>query len=226
VELDSVALCEKAGSHIAVIHLHAVWPEVIAVKHSIVAALLLGMLPFAAMAKNKKPEVAAAFGSATYVYVESTDGDVFKPGLFPADRETIGEVEDAVRDWNRYKLATKREQAELLIVVRKGRLANGRLGGQPPIGSPLPPNQSPNQAPGHAPGIGGNAGGVETGAEVGPEDDMLRVYMLNSDGKQTGPIWNRSMTDGLDAPQLVLFRQLRDAVERAYPAGAPQPTKP
>jgi len=191
-----------------------------------VAALLL-FLPAAMLAKDKKPNVPAVFGTATYVYVESPDGDFFRPGLYPADRRAIGDVEDALRDWKRYKLAVKRDEAEIVIVVRKGRLANGRLGPQVQMGQPAPPGQSPNQAPGHGPGIGASGPGVETGAEVGPEDDMLRVYMLNPDGKMIGPIWNRTLTDGLDAPGLLLFRQLKDAVEKAYPATtASQPGKP
>jgi hypothetical protein len=187
----------------------------------LVVALLLAVLAPAALAKTKKPEVSAAFRNATYVYVESSDGDVFKPGLYPADREAIGNVLDALRDWKRYTLTTRREQAELVFVVRKGRLANAQLGGQVHLGQPLPPNQSP----GHGPGSAGN--GVDTEGEVGSEEDMLRVYMLNPSGKLMGPIWNRTFTDGLEAPQLLLFHQLKDAVEQAYPAAqASQPTKP
>jgi hypothetical protein len=195
------------------------------------AALLL--LAVAAQAKNKKPDVAAILGTATYVYVESPDGDIFKPGLYPADRQAISDVEGALHDWGRYKLTTERKQAEIVVVVRKGRLASARVGVQAPLGQPLPPGQSPNGAPGHGPGIGaGGAGGagIDGGAEAGPEEDMLRVYLLNPDGKLVGPVWNRMQADGLDAPQLLLVRQLRDAVEKAYPqtaAGQPaQPTQP
>jgi hypothetical protein len=178
------------------------------------AALLLVLLPTVALAKTKKPEVPAVFGNARFVYVESPDGDLFKPGVYPEDRTAISDVQDALRDWNRYVLTTHREEAELVFVVRKGRLASGQLHGGVQIGQPLPPGQMP----GHGPGQSGSGDSVGTRAEVGPEDDMLEVYMLNPEGKLTGPIWNRSQTDGLNAPQLQLLRQLRDAVERAYPA--------
>lgn len=186
------------------------------------AALLLLLVPAFAIAKNKKPDVAAIFGTARYVYVEAQDGDLLNPRLYPADRQAVGDVEDAMRAWNRYKVTALRDQAEILIVVRKGRLANGRIAGQ--VGQPLPPGQGPSQSSGRGPGIGT---GIDTSAEVGPEDDLLRVYLLNPDGNRVGPIWDRSLTDGLDAPQLLLVRQLKDAVEKAYPqTAASQPAKP
>ena len=184
------------------------------------------LVPAGAGAKDKKPQVAAVLGTATYTYVESPDGDAFRPGLYPEDRRAIGDVENALRDWNRYRLTTRRNEAEIVIVVRKGRLANGRIGAQVPIGQPTPPNQPPTQ-PGRGPGIGAGGPGVDTGVEAGSDEDMLRVYMLNPDGKLVGPIWNRTMTDGLDEPGLLLFRQLKDAVEKAYPQpAAAQPAKP
>ena len=67
--------------------------------------------------------------------------------------------------------------------------------------------------------------GAET--EVGPVEDLLKVYMLTSDGRLGAQIWTRSLEDGLNAPQLALFRQFRAAVERAYPSvPASQPSKP
>ena len=186
-------------------------------------ALSLLVLPGLAMAKNKKPQVPAVFGNATYVYVESENGDEMRPGLYPADRQAIEDVRDALHDWKRYKVTLDRDHAELIFVVRKGRLANGGVHGS--VGSPqnLPQNQAPGQ---HGPLTGGGAG-VGTEVEVGPEEDMLRVYQLTTDGKRLGPIWDRSQPDGLDAPQLLLFRQLKDAVESTYPPNPPsQPTKP
>lgn len=191
-----------------------------------VIALSLILLPALAMAKNKKPQVPAVFASATFVYVESENGDEMKPGLYPADRQAIEDVRDALRDWKRYKLTLDRDHADLMFVVRKGRLANGGIRGN--VGSPQ--SLPPNQAPGH--GSTGGGAGVGTEVEVGPEEDMLRVYQLTADGKRLGPIWDRSQPDGLDAPQLFLFRQLKDAVESAYPANAApanpssQPSKP
>lgn len=201
----------------------------------LVIPLLLLLVSSALYAKDKKPQVPAAFRNATYVYVESPDGDELRPGLYPGDREAIGDVEDALRDWKRYTLTTRRSEAELVIVVRKGRVANARVG-VIAAGQSYPPNQTPNRGPSSGPGSGPGSGpasgpasgpGVGVGAQAGPEDDMLRVYMLSPDNKLEGPIWDRSMTDGLDAPQLPLFKQLKAAVEKAYPpTTASQKTKP
>src|SRR5579863_9234683 len=190
----------------------------------------VSLAPKVSLAREKKPNVSAVFRNATFVYVESPEGDIYRPGLYPPDRQAIGDVEDALREWNRYKLTTRRADADIVIVVRKGRLADARLGGQVSAGQPLPPNQAPGHGPGSGPGtgLGGGAGaGVDTRADFSNDgDDMLRVYTLNSDGKLLGPIWNRTLTDGLDAPQIPLFRQLKDAVEKAYPPNvASQPAK-
>ncbi len=55
------------------------------------------------------------------------------------------------------------------------------------------------------------------GGEVGPPDDLLEVRMLNQDGAQSAPVWQRSEPDGLNAPQVLLLGQLRDAVDKDYP---------
>lgn len=198
------------------------------IRMKAIAPLLLLALPLAAFAKSKKPDVSAVFANATYVYVESPDGDLYRPGLDPGDRQAIADVQDALRDWNRYKLTPQRNEAELIFVVRKGRIASGRIAGGIGVPQPLPPGQTPhgNGQPGGGPGQPGSPG-VEDGAEFGPQDDLLRVYMLDADHKLTGPIWNRSQTDGLEAPRLLLFQQLKSAVEKAYPsATASQPSKP
>jgi hypothetical protein len=54
---------------------------------------------------------------------------------------------------------------------------------------------------------------------------MLQVYTTNPDGKLIGPVWNREMREGLDGPDVPLLRQLRIAVEKAYPS-QPAPKQP
>lgn len=200
-----------------------------------VTALCLVLLAAGALAKTKKSDVPTAFNQASYVFVESEDGDIFKPGLFPEDRQAIMDIQDALRDWKRYSITTRRDQADLVFIVRKGRLAGAQLHGGVAGGSRLPVGQAPVQSPGQGPGQspsrdpGQMGNGSEVGArgEVGPDDDMLRVYQLTPDGKLVGPIWNRTQSDGLDAPQLALFRQLRAAVDKAYPdAAASKQSKP
>jgi hypothetical protein len=148
-------------------------------------------------------------------------GDVMRPSLFPEDRQAIFDVQNGVQDWKRYTLATRRNQADLVFVVRKGRAAPGQAGLGIPGGprSPDPPTQS------RQPGQAQDDDGVGVRAEVGPSDDMLQVYTTNPDGQLMGPVWNREMRDGLDGPQVPLLRQLRIAVEKAYPI-QPAPKQP
>src|SRR5665213_836518 len=73
-----------------------------------------------AQAKSKKNEVSPVFQTAHTVYVESIDGDIAHPGLSQADRQAILQVQQAVREWNRYALTDHREKADMIIVVRKG----------------------------------------------------------------------------------------------------------
>jgi hypothetical protein len=179
-----------------------------------------------AYAKPKKPEVPAVFQTAKYVYVQAEDGDVLKPSLYPEDRQAIYDVENKIRDWKRYSLTVNRDEADLVFIVRKGRLAAAR--GNVGVGNfPAPqPGQSPIPGPDArpVPNQGGISERAGMGTEVGPSDDLLRVFSLDGDKKKlVGPVWSRELDRGLDAPGVQLVQQLRDAVEKAYPAMPPSP---
>lgn len=169
---------------------------------------------------KKKHAVPAMFDSAQYVWVEAEDGDAFKPGLLPEDREAIGDVMQALRDWHRYVLTVDRRGADLLFVVRKGRLASARIAGN--VGNGYPANDPLGQAshPGQQQRPGGIGMGAGVGAEAGPPDDMLEVYLLNSDGSRGAKIWQRSFPNGLNPPDVLLVLQLRKAVDKEYPMKA------
>jgi hypothetical protein len=183
-----------------------------------------------AHAKPKKPEVPAVFQTAKYVYVQAEDGDILKPSLYPEDRQAIYDVQNKIRDWNRYTITINRDEADLVFIVRKGRLASAQgQGGIGNIPRPLPgqnPSPSPGQGPGAGPGPnqGGMSEAVGMGTEVGPSDDLLRVFSLDGDKKKlVGPVWSRELDRGLDAPSMQLVQQLKDAVEKAYPPTPPSP---
>jgi len=179
-------------------------------------------LLLSAHAKGKKrAEISSAFANAHFVYVQAVDGDIMNTEVYAEDRDAISNVQQALRDWNRYAITTERSQADLVFVVRKGRLVG--LHGRGGIGSqPYPDAQAPGPIP--QPGTGTTLG---VGSQVGPDDDILRVFALTADGKMNGPLWMREMQDGFDAPAVLLVRQLKEAVEAAYPSHpAPQPSKP
>ncbi len=151
--------------------------------------------------------------------MRAEDGDITRPNLFPEDREAIGDVMDGIRDWKRYVLVTTPGDADLIFVVRKGRLASvqGTAGGS--LGSSVPRVSTGSRNPSSVQDPATDDIGAR--AEVGPPDDMLRVFLPNGDGKRETPIWTGRQDDGLEPPNVPLLRQLRTAVEQAYPVNPP-----
>lgn len=170
-------------------------------------------------AKSKKPSVPAVFGQAKFVYVEAVDGQEFDPNLNPYDRIAIADVRDALDNWKRYTLTTSRSEADVVILVRKGRMA-GANEGITPHRSQLPGSGGQIGQPGQQGSIGG---GGEMGAEADPPDDFFEVCQVSADGKLSGPLWEQSMPNGLDAPRVMLLERFEEAVDKAYP---PQPAIP
>jgi len=191
-------------------------------------ALVLLLLPALLTAQSKKkPPVPAAFNNARYVWVEAINGNEFNPRIDPDDRQAIADVEDALRGWNRYALTASRTEADLIFIVRKGRLATAKVGGSVGVGTaPTFPGQRPGSGPG-ASGPDASGPGIAVGGEVGSPDDMLEVHELNSDGTLGAMLWQRQFPDGLDAPQVALIAQLKKAVDHDYPLNPPSaPAKP
>jgi hypothetical protein len=179
---------------------------------TILLGLVLVLVPALAtvQAKTKKPDtLPAVFNHATYVYVEATGGQEFDARLNPNDRQAITDVREALYVWKRYVVTAKREQADLIFVVRTGRLAEARVGVQVGPGGQGIPNRPAN---------GPTAGnGVSGGGEVGPPDDLLEVYVPNPNDARGVLVWRGMLADGLSAPELTLFKQLKDQVESTYP---------
>jgi hypothetical protein len=192
----------------------------------IVALLLaLGSISLPAQKQSKKTSApSAVFNNARYVYVQAEDGDITRPGLFPEDRQAIGDVMDGLRKWNRYTLVISPDEADLIFVVRKGRLVAVQGTAGVSLGSSVPRTSAGSRDPSSAQDPGSDIGAR---GEVGPPDDMLRVYLRNPDGKRGTLIWTGRQDDGLDTPNIPLLRQLRTAIDQAYPVNPPaQPQKP
>lgn len=193
----------------------------------LLALVLLPTLTFAQKHGKKKHTVPAVFSTARYVWVQSMDGDLFTPGLLPADRQAIVDVQNALQDWGRYVLTARRSDADLIFVVRTGRLADAKVGGgvgtpnAGPMGNPNAgqmgnsnsgPMGNPNAGPQQRP----MGTGVMYGGDVGPPDDMLKVVSTNTEGNGM-QVWLRSEEGGLASPFIPLFQQLKTAVDHDYP---------
>jgi hypothetical protein len=90
--------------------------------------LLLGSTPLSLLAQakpgNQKVNLPAVFKNAQYVDVEAYDGNASNPRVIPDDRHAIYNVEQGLKDWHRYAVVYERDRADLVFLVRKGRIAS------------------------------------------------------------------------------------------------------
>jgi hypothetical protein len=177
--------------------------------------LLLVLLSTLAVAqkKPKKPSLPAVFKDATYVYVEAVEGQQSNWNLYADDRQAIADVQDALRDWSRYTLTMRRDEADLVIVVRKGRIGDAKRS----VGIGTTPMEGPTLGPPRS------SGPITSDGEADLPADLFEVCQFDANGKLSNPLWTRTLANGLNEPKLTLFRQFRDAVDRAYPS---QPATP
>ena len=189
----------------------------------VLALVLLSTLALGQKQKNKKT-VPAVFNQARYVWVESTDGDIYNPNLLPADRHAIIAMQNALERWGRYVLCADRKEAELIFVVRAGRAGEAKTGvgvGNPGYAPPDNPNPKQHQPPDWtSPDSMGSevpmGTKVSMGGAVGPPNDLLQVVVGNNRENGT-QVWLRSEKDGLAGPDVRLFQQLKEAVDHDYP---------
>jgi hypothetical protein len=181
--------------------------------------LLILIFPSPAQSKKKDPDIPALFRQARYVYVEAVDGDEFNPRLFPEDRQAIADVRYALQKWNRYVLTIRRQDADLVFVVRKGRLAAAKVFAGVHAGPRTPNAQPTDQDPNRNDPARYPDSDTEVGAsgEVGSPDDLLFVDVVNPNGSRGARIWMQSRTDGLNTPEMPLFKDIKDAIDKAYP---------
>ena len=158
---------------------------------------LLLIFALAVKAEDKNA-ISAVIKNATFVYVTAYSGDVFSPEVMPDDRHAVQNVQSAIEKWGRYKLVYNRGEADLVLVVRTGRLAEVKGGVQ--VGAGRTGNETYRS---HGSAIGG---------EVGDPQDTLEVYRA-SQGINGPPLWRGRAQDGLKAPEMQLVKELRLKVE-------------
>lgn len=135
---------------------------------------------------------------ARYVLVTTYAGDdLTNPHVMPDDRQAVVNVQNAIKKWGRYALAYQAKDADLILLVRKGRFAESLQGMQVGAGS----NTSPTI-------------GADVTTDAGDPRDMLALYDA-SNGIDSAPLWRDLMKGGLNPPQMSLVGELRDAVDAA-----------
>ena len=167
-----------------------------------VGALLLCLMMFALPLEAAGPLLSTLVLNARYVAMgyETTDGFISENNLSafqlykiqPEDRQALDNVSRALAKWKRYAITLDPHNADLLIAVRSGRLASGRVGIHIPSG---PASVGP--------AIGG---------EVGPPNDYLAVYQSDN-GHEGAKLWQQSEEDGLEGSDPSLLASYKNDVE-------------
>jgi hypothetical protein len=122
----------------------------------------------------------------------------------------LADVKTAIRKWGRWTVISSNSQADLIIAVRKGRIAGA--GTRIPIGGvEVPPPRGTDRLP-------------RAEAEVGPAEDMIAVYSAhnwpsNAPGEgnslDTPPLWRLVQANALVSPTVPGIQQLRKEIEKA-----------
>jgi hypothetical protein len=147
---------------------------------------------------QKKPVIPEVITKARYVMVlAQREAEIGQQRDFE-DERVIGEAESALAKWGRYKVVYRKDEADLIITVRRAATVTGRIGG----------------------GVGGTGngqrrGGTVIGAEgAAPSGDYVAVFNARS-GPSGSPLWRKVQKDGLAAPKMPLLKLLEEEVEAA-----------
>jgi len=185
-------------------------------RKSVVFLVLLVVAGFAS-AKPKHHVLPEVFETAKTVHVETIDErDITDITVDRQTRNTIVDVQDAIQDWGRYSLSRSRHEADLILVIYKCRPRTNPNERRPlniPLGSNSP-NRNPVQNPADA-SEGSNGSSSPDGSDL--EQDELKVYTLGPNGKLKDLLWHNESDRGLDAPKLMLLKQLEHEIDRTYP---------
>ncbi len=111
--------------------------------------------------------------------------------------QAVADVETALRKWGRYKLVYRKEDADLIVSVRRAASAILRMGGS----------------------FGGDSRGdrrvgTTVGGEAATPGDHLAVYDAHI-GTNAPALWRKAQKNGLARPDMPLVKLLQEEVEGA-----------
>jgi hypothetical protein len=192
----------------------------------VVSLLVLWGLVAAGKDKNKAVLPTDVLQARTVLVVIDPDAGMAVDAPM-ANRTAQEDVEKALMNWGRFRMALNVSDADLIISVRKG---NGKVA-QPTVGG-IPTNNRPII---FEPSDSGGRGGVHTGtspipgdptsaqpqrphpqAEVGSVQDMFVVYRGQRDNPLDYPsVWRYAAKDALRSPGVPAVDEFRKAVIEA-----------
>jgi hypothetical protein len=143
-----------------------------------------------------------------------------------ANRTAQEDVEKALMNWGRFKLAVDASDADLIITVRKGngKIAQPTVGGVPNNNRPviMEPSDSGGRIGGRSgtPPMAGDPsnsdpqfGGPHQQVEVGQPQDMFAVYRGKKDNPlDSSPVWRYSGENALRSPGVPAVEVFRKVI--------------
>ena len=202
-----------------------------------VAAILVLSTSLAFAGGDKKPVLPAYVLRAETVFVLIDPDAGTSPTSPMANQKARDDVEKALMKWGRFRMAMNAEDADLVVVVRKG---SGKIV-QPTIGG-LPTNDRPVilQRTDNGGRIGGQKGRPPGSTDPAPQDthpvpqmeagmsdDMFVVYHGGEGNPLDGPpTWRYTDKDALKSPSVPAVAEFRKAIEEAEKQQQKQKGKP
>jgi hypothetical protein len=177
----------------------------------LVLAVSLTLSAFAQKKKEQKRELPDQVLVAQFIYVTGWHGDVYDMQTPPEERSAIMRVQTAMREWGRYRLVFRAEQADIMLVVKPGHL--GMVQGGVNVGSTGPDIAAGSPPVGRTPSAGN---GIGYGAEAGsPNDSLMLSLSPSSNTLDASYIWRRSQSNGFQGRKIPLFEDFKKAVDES-----------
>ncbi len=184
--------------------------------------LALLIVPQAPAKNNKKKQLLPNYVLKAQTIAVMIFPDAGEPVTDPlANRNARDNVENAMRQWGRYRVLPDPLTADLIIAVRKGLASGQTVRNSPTDTEPIiydggtPSGVQLGRPPDVT--MPGPSGPMEraphTGTEMGASEDMLALFMGGVEYPLDAPaIWRYKGKNALNSPKVAAVEQFKDAV--------------
>jgi hypothetical protein len=179
-------------------------------------AVLLGSALFViAFASSQAQQTNQAYlnkiVNARFIMVTTESGDPFDPKVMSDDRRAAGDIQNKIKEWKRFTLVYRKEDADIVIAVRSAGRVRANAGIHIDTGRqnkrPLPPGAHDPSQPTTT-----SIGPILT-ADARPKDDLFSVYDA-ADYPSSAVLWRKEQKNGLSYPTIPLFEQFKKDIEK------------